>query len=107
MRYEFNLIRTGVGEGGTLIWDSIAGTVSGELAEEMESDLCSAEEKGYMTGHPHPTHYDMKDPRHDPGEFGLLLSVSFVIPDELLALVEPLIKLSPPLVTEEGLHLLF
>ena len=93
MLFEFNLKRTGAGEGGTLTWDSSAGTVAGELADEMESYLCSAEEKGYTTAHPYPTHYDMKDPRHDP--------------DELREVFAPLIKPSPSAVTEDGLHRLF
>lgn len=107
MVYEFYLTRTGVGENGSLTWDSVAGTLAGELAEEVESTLGAAEQLGYITSHPYPTHYDLKDPRHDPGEFGLVLSRSFVIPESLQALTGPLIKPSPPLVSEDGLHYIF
>ena len=88
MRYEFNLTRTGVGDGGTLSWDSATGELSGELAAEMEERLSGAEQDGSVTSHPYPTEYKLTDPRHDPGQFAVVLGCAFAIPQSLRAAIE-------------------
>ena len=88
MRYEFNLRRTGVGEGGSLSWDSVTGVLSGEMAAEMEERLSGAEQDGYVISHPYPTEYKLTDPRHDPGQFAVVLGCAFAIPESLRTAIQ-------------------
>jgi len=89
MRHEFDLERTGAGRGGTLIWDSVSGAVAGELAAEMEARLAAAERDGYVVSHPYPTQYPVADPRHDEGDFAVVLSQGFKVPASLVDKLPP------------------
>lgn len=83
MRHEFELERTGAGRGGTLIWDSASGDLAGDLAAEMEQRIAAAEQDGYVVSHPYPTQYSVTDPRHDEGDFAVVLSAGFKVPASL------------------------
>lgn len=89
MRHEFQLERTGAGQGGTLIWDSVSGALSGDLAAEMEQRIAAAERDGYVVSHPYPTQYRVKDPRHDEGDFAAVLGAGFKVPASLIDKLPP------------------
>ncbi|MEL0081928.1 MAG: hypothetical protein VW985_02665 [Gammaproteobacteria bacterium] len=39
--------------------------------------------------HPYPTHYEIKNPRHDEGDFALVLSQGFKVPAALADKLPP------------------
>ena len=87
MRHEFHLQAYGSNDSGTLTWDSESGTVTGHLATLVDAALTDAEGSGSVTTHPYPTTYLVKDPRHDPAEFGLVISTLFPLPKVLATAV--------------------
>ncbi len=58
MKHEFELWRPGKDQpDGRITWDSDAGTLSGDLAEELEKLIDQAIADGVLVSHPMPTSY--------------------------------------------------
>ena len=85
MKHEFELWRPGKDQpDGRITWDSDAGTLSGDLAEELEKLIDQAIADGVLVSHPMPTSYRITRPLHDAAQLGAIISLRWRTP-ELLA----------------------
>lgn len=76
MKHEFELWRPGKDQpDGRITWDSDAGTLSGDLAEELEKLIDQAIADGVLVSHPMPTSYRITRPLHDAAQLGAIISL--------------------------------
>ncbi|MDD4928196.1 MAG: hypothetical protein PHP85_02835 [Gallionella sp.] len=66
-------------------WNAATGEVRGADADKLLGIVASAVNEGGMTGHPHPTSYDILDPLHRPSEMAVILGQYWILPDDLAA----------------------
>jgi len=88
MRVKVQLQRR-LGRSGTLEWDSDTGELGGTLANEVACALDEAKTRGsveWAAAIPSSLTYPIRDPRHAPAEFAVILgSMGFTLPPELAA----------------------
>ncbi|MGB8411825.1 MAG: hypothetical protein WCE23_03270 [Candidatus Binatus sp.] len=72
---------------GTIVWDSETGEVSGSLADRVLEAARAALERGWISaGAQLQEELPIKNPLHDPTEFGaVIIYLGYELPPELLA----------------------
>lgn len=68
-------------------WDASAGVLSGPDADLLIAHVQAQLEEGGVVANPYPSFYEINDPLHDSKDMALVLSMKWVLPDDLAKLL--------------------